>query len=84
MSFTKMRIVTVGLGLLGLGLVGATAAEAKNCPRLCRKDISHYRQRVCTKYKGSLRAACRREVRKDILSWCKDEERTDICASILE
>jgi hypothetical protein len=84
MSFSKSSRATIGLAVLALSLVGPTLAEAKNCRRLCRKDIAYYRQRVCTEYRGAMRRACRREVQKDILSWCKDEERQDICASILE
>lgn len=83
MSFTKTRIATIALGVLGLSLMGGVA-EAKNCHRLCRKDIAYYRQKVCTKYKGAIRVKCRREVKVDITDWCKDEPRADICASILE
>jgi hypothetical protein len=82
MSFKKISLAVLALGTLGL--TGVTAAEAKNCQRLCRKSIAHYRKSVCTKYKGVVRVACRREVGKDIMSWCKDEERTDICAAILD
>jgi hypothetical protein len=82
MSFKKIVVAVLAFGTIGLA--GVPAAEAKNCQRLCRKEIAHYRQRVCTKYKGVVRVACRREVGKDIMSWCRDEERTDICASIFE
>jgi len=82
MPFRKIVVAIVAFG--SLGLAGITSAEAKNCQRLCRKEIAHYRQRVCTKYKGVVRVACRREVGRDIMSWCRGEERTDICASIFE
>jgi hypothetical protein len=82
-SFKKITVAAIVLGSLGLGL-GATPADAKNCVRLCRKPIAHYRKTVCTKYKGRIRVLCRKEVRGDIMSWCFDEERTDICASIFE
>ena len=82
MPFRKIVVAVVAFGTLGL--TGVTTAEAKNCQRLCRKEIAHYRQRVCTKYKGVVRVACRREVGRDIMSWCRGEERTDICASIFE
>jgi hypothetical protein len=84
MSSSTLSRAMIGLTVLGLSLVGPTLAEAKNCRRLCRKDIAYYRQRVCTEYQGAIRRACRREVQKDILGWCKDEERKDICASILD
>jgi hypothetical protein len=41
MSFKKISLAVLALGTLGLA--GVTVAEAKNCQRLCRKSIAHYR-----------------------------------------